>query len=162
MIHIKIISTSLFILTAVLFSGCGAKGPQFTEFQKPQENSGIVYVYRPSHFVGGGVDYNIYVNNSTMHNFLAGELVNGSYTAIPLPIGESKIRINLPSSLFLGITGKSSNTATFDIKSGEVYCIKGGIGEIGASRPSIEIVDIATCKSEIIETRMPKRARSSE
>jgi hypothetical protein len=147
MIQIKVISTSLFIMVGVLFSGCGAKGPQFTEFKKPQENNGIVYVYRPSHFVGGGIDYDIYVNNSTMHNFMVGELVNGSYTAIPLPIGESKIRINLQQSLFFGITGKSSNTAIFDIKNGEIYCIKKG------ERLNLEIVDMVTCKSEIADTK---------
>ena len=40
-----------------------------------------------------------------------------------------------------------------DIKKGETYCVKGGVG-IGffVGRPNLEIVDMDMCKKEIVET----------
>jgi hypothetical protein len=46
-------------MSVLLFTGCGAKGQQFTEFAKPKPNEGLVYVYRPKSLVGGGVYYDI-------------------------------------------------------------------------------------------------------
>lgn len=33
-------------VSLTLFTGCTAKGPQFTQFEKPKENKSLVYLYR--------------------------------------------------------------------------------------------------------------------
>ena len=133
---------------SVLFlSGCGASGQQFSQFATPKQDRGLVYVYRPSSMLGGGVYYDIHVTNSSNTDFIAGELVNGSYVQIDIPSGESEI---------WGKT-ESKSSITLDVKKGETYCVKGGAG-IGflVGRPNLEIVDMATCKTEIVETKLTK------
>ena len=133
---------------AVLFlSGCGASGQQFSQFATPKQDRGLVYVYRPSSFVGGGVYYDIHVTNPSNPDFIAGELVNGSYVQIDIPSGESEI---------WGKT-ESKSSVTLDVKKGETYCVKGGVG-IGfiVGRPNLEVVDMAICKTEIVETKLTK------
>jgi hypothetical protein len=141
---VKVMTACLSISAILLFSGCSAKGQQFVEFKKPQENRGMVYVYRPSSFVGSGVHYDIHATNPTTPDFIAGELVNGGYVEMDLPSGESEI------------WGKTEAKAsvTLDVKNGEIYCVKGGVG-IGflVGRPNLEIVDMAKCKVEIVETK---------
>jgi len=133
-------------MSVFLFTGCGAKGQQFTEFAKPKPNQGLVYVYRPSSFVGSGVYYDIHVTNETTSDFIAGELVNGSYLEIDVPIGESEI---------WGKT-EAKSSVTVDIGEGDIQCVKGGVG-IGfiVGRPNLQIVDMDTCKTEIVNTKKP-------
>lgn len=132
----------------VLFlSGCGASGQQFSQFATPKQDRGIIYVYRPESFVGGGVYYDIHVTNPSNPDFIAGELVNGSYVQIDIPSGENEI---------WGKT-ESKSSVTLDVKKGETYCVKGSVG-IGffVGRPNLEVVDMATCKTEILETKLTK------
>jgi len=131
----------------VFFSGCGASGAQFSQFATPKQDRGLVYVYRPESFVGGGVSYDIHVTNPSNPDLIAGELVNGSYVEIDIPSGESEV---------WGKT-ESKSSVTLDVKKGETYCVKGGVG-IGflIGRPNLEIVDMDTCKKEIVETKLTK------
>lgn len=134
----------IFIGTIFLFTGCGAKGQQFAGFAKPKENRGLVYVYRPNGFVGGGVYYDIHVTNSTTPDFIAGELVNGGYVEVDVPTGENEI---------WGKT-EAKSSITLDVKNGDIHCVKGGVG-VGflVGRPNLEIVDSEKCKTEIVETK---------
>lgn len=150
MSSIKIITIGVSIVSILFLNGCSsAKGPQFTEYKKPQENHGMLYVYRSSILKGSAIDYNIYIKNNTMKNYLAGELVNGSYLEVDLPIGESKI---------LMITQRlveRTKALQIDIKNGEVLCVKGGEDEEGFTPGTtiLKIVDMAKCKSEIVKTK---------
>ena len=131
----------------LLFTGCGAKGPKFTSFEKPKPNEGLVYVYRPSSFVGSGVYYDIHVTNPMTPDFIAGELTNGAYLKIDVPTGESEI---------WGKT-EAKSSVTLDVKDGDIKCVKGSVGMgLFVGRPNLEIVDFETCKSEIIGTNEPK------
>lgn len=143
----NIVAFGLLSTSVLLFTGCGAKGQQFTEFAKPKSNQGLVYVYRPSSFVGGGVYYDIHVTNETTPDFIAGELVNGSYIEIDVPVGESEI---------WGKT-EAKSSVTVDVNEGDIQCVKGGVG-IGfiVGRPHLEIVDMATCEKEIVGTKKPQ------
>lgn len=143
----KIIALSGLVGSVLLFTGCGAKGPKFTEFSKPKPNQGLVYVYRPSSFVGGGVYYDIHVTNPSTPDFIAGELTNGAYLEIDVPKGENEI---------WGKT-EAKSSVTLDVKEGDIQCVKGGVG-IGflLGRPILEIVDLNTCKNEILETNQPQ------
>ena len=143
----KVIAFTVLVVSLFLFTGCGAKGPKFTEFSKPKPNQGLVYVYRPSGFVGAGVYYDIHVTNPSNPDFIAGELTNGSYLEIDVPKGESEI---------WGKT-EAKSSVTLDIKEGDIQCVRGGVG-IGliVGRPILEVVDFEKCKSEILETNKPK------
>lgn len=141
----SIILGLVFSASAVVFlSGCGASGQQFTQFATPKSDKALVYVYRPSSFVGGGVYYDIHVTNTSTSDSIAGKLVNGSYLQIDLPAGENEL---------WGKT-ESKSSVTLDAKKGETYCVKGGVG-IGfiVGRPNLDIVDMTTCKIEIAETK---------
>ena len=131
----------------VLLSGCGASGQQFSQFSTPKPDRAQVYVYRPESFVGGGVYYDIHVTNPMNADLIVGELVNGSYMEFDVPSGESEV---------WGKT-EAKSSVTLDVKTGETYCVRGGVG-IGflVGRPNLEIVDMATCKSEIVGTRLAK------
>ena len=141
----SIILGLFFSASAILFlSGCGASGQQFSQFATPQPDKSIVYVYRPGSLFGSGVQYDIHVTNPSNPDVIAGELVNGSYLKIDIPEGENEL---------WGQT-ESKASVTLDIKKGETYCVKGGVG-IGfiLGRPNLDIVDMNTCKIEIAETK---------
>lgn len=140
----KFVGIGLSLGAVAFFTGCGAKGQQFTGFAKPKENQGLVYVYRPSGMVGAAVYYDIHVTNPTTVDFIAGELVNGGYVEIDVPTGENEI---------WGKT-EAKSSVTLDVKNGDIHCVKGGVG-IGflLGRPNLEIVDIDKCKVEITETK---------
>lgn len=143
----KIFSIIVAAGATMFLSGCGASGQQFTQFAKPQPDKGLVYVYRPSAFMGSGVYYDIHVTNPSAPDYVAGELVNGSYVQIDVPVGENEV---------WGKT-ESKSSVTLDVKQGETYCVRGGVG-IGfiVGRPNLEIVDMATCQAQIVETKATK------
>ena len=132
---------------AMFLSGCGASGQPFSQFATPKQDQGLVYIYRPSSVLGMGVYYDIHVTNPTNPDLIAGELVNGSYVEVDVPVGENEI---------WGRT-ESKSSVTLDVKNGETYCIKGGVG-IGffIGRPNFEIVDMQTCQTEIVGTNQNK------
>ena len=94
-----------------------------------------------------GVYYDIRVTNPSTPDLIAGQLVNGSYVEVDVPVGENEI---------WGRT-ESKSSVTLDVKNGETYCIKGGVG-IGflVGRPNLEIVDMQTCQTEIVGTKQNK------
>ncbi|WP_060825053.1 hypothetical protein [Sulfurospirillum cavolei] len=143
----KIFSIIVAMGGAIFLSGCGASGQQFTQFAKPQPDLGLVYVYRPSAFLGSGVYYDVHVTNSSTQDYVAGELVNGSYVQVAVPVGENEV---------WGQT-ESKSSVTLDVKQGETYCVRGSVG-IGfiVGRPNLEIVDMATCQAQIVETKATK------
>lgn len=132
------------MVCTVIFSGCGAKGQQFTQFNQPKLDKGMLYVYRPSSFLGGGVFYDVHNTNQQNNDLVIGELRNGGYIEAEVSVGENEI---------WGQT-EAKSSVTIDIKKGETYCVKGGVG-IGllVGRPHLSIVDLNTCKAEILETR---------
>ena len=137
----------IFVGVAMFLSGCGAAGQSFSQFATPKQDQGLVYVYRPSSVLGMGVYYDIHVTNPTNPDLIAGELVNGSYVEVDVPVGENEI---------WGRT-ESKTSVTLDVKNGETYCVKGGVG-IGffIGRPNFEIVDMQTCQTEIVGTNQNK------
>ena len=52
----KVILTSLSLIAfGTIITGCTAKGPQFTEFEKPKEGKSNIYIYRKAIFAGDGL-----------------------------------------------------------------------------------------------------------
>ncbi len=132
------------ISATFVFTGCGAKGEKFGSFKTPSENNSMLYVYRPSSFVGAGVYYDIHTNNNKKDEII-GTLRNGGFI-------EKEITPNENLEVWAKTEAKSS--VSFDIKPNETYCVKGGVG-VGllVGRPNLEIVDKALCEKEIIDTQ---------
>lgn len=146
MLNIKSVSIVLGgLAAAMIFSGCAPKGPQFNGVKKLQKDSGLVYVYRPSKFVGSGLYYDIHVKDTSGNDKVIGTLTNGSYLQYRSKPGEKE---------FWAKT-ESTSSVTIDIEPNKMYCVKGEIGMgLLVGRPHLTIVDNETCKKEIKDTKL--------
>lgn len=128
------------ISATFVFTGCGAKGEKFGNFKLPSENKSMLYVYRPSSFVGGGVYYDINKNNEVI-----GTLRNGGFIEKEVVPTEN---------IEIWAKTESKASVSLDMKPNETYCVKGGVG-VGffVGRPNLEIVDKTLCEKEIIDTQ---------
>ncbi|MBE3022154.1 hypothetical protein [Campylobacter sp. 7477a] len=135
----------LLVLMAVFFVGCGAKGPQFTEFKQVEADKSLLYVYRESVLAGGGVFYDIHVDTQDT-NTTIGTLKHGGYL-------EAVIEPNIKTEIWAKTEAKE--TLTITPKAKEIYCVKGGLG-IGffVGHPKLSLVDLETCKKEIAKTQL--------
>lgn len=133
------------ISATFVFTGCGAKGEKFGSFKIPSENNSMVYVYRPSSFIGGGVYYDVHTNDDNNKDEIIGTLRNGGFI-------EKEITPKENTEIWAKTESKAS--VSLDMKPNETYCIKGGVG-IGflVGRPNLEIVDKTLCEKEIIDTQ---------
>jgi hypothetical protein len=53
----------LFMLFSLLLMlGCSASGPKFTKLDVVKQDNALIYVYRPSAFVNGGMAPYVYIN----------------------------------------------------------------------------------------------------
>lgn len=145
----KFYKKKLLVLVATIgatfvFTGCGAKGEKFGSFKLPTENKSMLYVYRPSSFVGGGVYYDINVNENNK-NEIIGTLRNGGFI---------EKEITPTENLEVWAKTESKASVSLDIKPNETYCVKGGVG-VGflVGRPNLEIVDKGLCEKEIKDTQ---------
>lgn len=145
----KFYKKNLLVLVATIsatfvFTGCGAKGEKFGSFKTPSENNSMLYVYRPSSFVGGGVYYDIHTNDNSKDEII-GTLRNGGFI---------EKEITPTENLEVWAKTEAKASVSLDIKPNETYCVKGGVG-IGflVGRPNLEIVDKTLCEKEIIDTQ---------
>jgi len=126
---------------AVVFTGCGAKGKQFSGFQLPEKGKGMVYVYRPSSFIGGGVYYD--VKNQNNNNEVIGTLRNGGFFSKQMS----------PGKKILMAKTESTETVPVNVVANEIVCVKGGVSMgILVGRPDLVAVTNSTCEVEIKET----------
>ena len=132
------------ISTIFVFTGCGAKGEKFGNFRIPSENNSMLYVYRPSSFLGSGIYYDIHTNDNNKDEII-GTLRNGGFI-------EKEITPTENTEIWAKTESKAS--ISLDVKPNEIYCVKGGVG-VGffVGRPNLELVDKALCEKEIIDTQ---------
>lgn len=129
-----------FILVGL--SGCGAKEKPFSTFHKPEPGKGLLYVYRPSSFVGGGVSYD--VKDETNNDKVLGHLSNGAFFKKQITPGEKNLWAR---------TAMFKSETKVSIKEGEVTCIKGTVTPgLLMANPKLEAVDMNTCQIEIQDT----------
>jgi hypothetical protein len=67
------------IITTVSLLGCGANGPKFNAIDILQKNQSLVYVYRPSAFIGSAILYDVHVKGVDGSDIIIGTLENGGY-----------------------------------------------------------------------------------
>lgn len=99
----------LVVLSCALSVGCGGwLGPDFHPISGSPASSGIVYVYRPAHFMGGGLAMTV-----TADGILLGFMFNGGY--IPY-------RVRPGTHTFYA--GKSDVHVNVDVGAGEVHFVE--------------------------------------
>jgi hypothetical protein len=131
------------VAVAIVFTGCGAKGEQFKSFKTPAENKSMLYVYRPSSFVGGGVYYDVHATTSSSDEII-GTLKNGGFIEKEMTPAEN---------IEIWAKTESKSSVNLNIKTNEIYCVKGEVGMgLIVGRPYLSIIDKTICEKEIIET----------
>lgn len=138
-------SINIIVLGSILigFSGCGAKESQFKTFKKPTDGKGMLYVYRPSKFTGGGVYYD--VKDATNNDAVIGTLNNGTFIKQQMTPGTKNIWAR---------TAMFKEEANVEIKEGEVSCVRGSVTTgLLIGNPELATVDLKTCELEIKDTQ---------
>jgi hypothetical protein len=152
LIRNAIVVGSLLLLT--LLSGCANLGPVYTKVDMVPPNKGLVYIYRPGSFVGGGISYDVKVGDAPVTT-----LYNGGYFPY----------FSNPGEVEFWAKTETKSAVTLDVKAGETYFIKGTIG-VGflMGRPHLLVVpndlgakEIADCKL-IPEKKLTAKAESEK
>ncbi len=123
-------------LTCVfLIVGCATLGPIYQKTDKIQEGMGLVYIYRPSGFTGGGVSYNVKVGDTVITT-----LYNGGYYPY----------FAKPGELELWAKTEAKSAVTLDVRAGRTYYVKGTVG-VGflVGRPHLMVVPESVGETEI-------------
>jgi hypothetical protein len=135
MSHFRLFRLLLVILASSFLFGCGAQGALFQKVAELPQGKGIVYVYRPTGFVGSGVTYDVHAGDRVIGNLKPGGYC--SYFAAP---GELEVWAKT----------EAKSSVTVDVRAGQEHFIKGGVG-VGffVGRPTLTIVDPDTGRREI-------------
>jgi ethanolamine utilization microcompartment shell protein EutL len=112
-------------------------------------DNGLVYVYRPSSFIGGGVSYDVKVGETPITT-----LYNGGY----FPYFSS------PGEIEFWAKTESRSAVTLDVKAGETYFVKGTVGlGILVGRPHLMVMSPETAVAEITDCKLiPVRTSKTE
>ena len=141
-------SGSLVTLVAMfLMVGCAPTlGPVFQTTAKAPGGAAVVYIYRPSHFGGSGVSYDVRANGVVVVT-----LYNGGYYPYFAQPGEVE----------LSAKTEASSSVTLDIKAGQTYYVRGTVG-VGffVGHPRLEIVPAEVGEKEIVETKLLPEPKS--
>lgn len=131
----------LLAFLAYAFGGCALNGVNFVDFEVPNYDEGLLYVYIPNG------NARIRLNDQISPN--------GDDKQIILRNGEFlKIRLRANRKHYYGVETETKSSVVIDAKPGEIVCVKmtAGVG-FRKLRPCLQIVDLATCKNEIRKTQ---------
>lgn len=144
----KIYSISMAIIVLLGFGGC-AKGPQFTEFKKPNKDEANLYVYRKINVLMGGHNLNKpdihQINTGTHEDDVLPQLQAGGYIMQTLKPGEYQ---------FWAQT-EARNEVNLKIEPNKIYCIQHyfTLGFL-VPHPQFELQDLSKCETEIKDTKL--------
>lgn len=124
----------------VLLSACGSLGNKFDGLQKPAPDEVLIYYYRPSKFIGGGVYYDVEENKNVVTT-----LYNGGYYSHRTTPGEKHVEASTE--------GKSE--LFFTAEKGKTYFVRGKV-DVGIlmGRPSLKLVPEEKALKELEECRI--------
>lgn len=137
-----VVSAAVIVLVMIgALGGCAPTlGQAFQKVQTLPDQGAVVYIYRPSTFVGGGVSYDVRANGVVVTT-----LYNGGYYPY----------IAKPGEIEFSAKTESTSSVTLDVKAGGVYYLRGtvGVGFI-VGRPHLEAVPPEVAEKEILETKL--------
>lgn len=143
--------TAILIAGVLWGSGCATLGPVYTKVDKVPQDRGLVYIYRPSSIMGSGVAYDVKVGDNVVTT-----LHSGGYFPY----------FSTPGEVEFWAKTESRSAVTIDVKSGQVYYIKGSLG-VGffVGRPHLMVVPADVGEKEIAECKLipePKKEETKE
>lgn len=100
------------ILIFSILTSCSATGPKFSSLIAPADGNAVIYLYRPSQFVGSMIVPPIYLNNQ--HIF---DLPNNGYARLEIEPGEYIIESRKKISIVSSAQGK----VTINVKAGSTH-----------------------------------------
>jgi len=107
----------LFILSALILSGCAASGQNFSGLEPISDTEGKVYLYRPYNFFQGGTWPTVFINGEKRFT-----LKNQGYLVLSLPAGQYDLKIGkshfFANWMFDDVEGK------LIIESNKIYYLK--------------------------------------
>ncbi len=142
----RCVLVALLVAGAVWQAGCApVLGSAFRKIDNVPPTDGLVYVYRPSAFMGGGVAYDVKVGDNVVTT-----LYSGGY--IPY--------FSKPGEVEFWARTESRSAVTVDVKPGGVYYVKGTVG-VGffVGRPHLSIVSTDLGEKEIAECKLILRPK---
>ena len=105
---------ALACLVAVVMTGCaGVQRHKSKPMPAPEPGKGLVYFFRPSSFIGGGVQIKISDAGKTI-----GALQSGTYFFYQTEPGTHQF----------GASTEAENTLTVNVEAGKTYYVEGSIG----------------------------------
>jgi Protein of unknown function (DUF2846) len=132
----------------LLLAGCATLGPTYAPEQVVPADKGTVYIYRDPKFVGGAVSYTVSANSVPLAKLSA-----GSYFVYHPAAGEVEFSAQT----------EAKTSVTADIKSGEVYYIKGTVGiGVFVGHPHLVLVPRDVGEKEITGCKLVPGAPSDE
>ena len=149
MIRAKIVLVLIMLGFLVNVSGCGPSlGPAFSRIETVPEKEGLVYIYRPAKFFGGGVYYDIRANGNVINTFYQG----GYY---PYYANPGEIEFSAKT--------EASSSVTIDVKPGQVYYLRGTVG-IGffVGHPHLDVVSPEIGEKEIQDCKLLPEVNKKE
>lgn len=136
----KVYLILMFLIVALMLSSCASLGPKFQKVETLQKNKGLVYIYRPKKFVGGGVSYTVAADQTPVT-----KLYNGGYYPY----------FSNPGEIEFWAKTEAKSSVTLDVKPGKTYYIRGTV-TVGAlvGRPHLMIVEPSIGEVEIKECNL--------
>lgn len=104
--------THLVLFTLLLVSGCSTipvGAPTFSGLESPKDGEAIVYFYRPKNFTGGGVRFDLHLDQDLLTT-----LPNCSFTFVRLLPGNYTLTTTSRPSI-----SQSPDPISFEVKSGD-------------------------------------------
>jgi hypothetical protein len=130
------------VLIGGLFAigGCANLGPVFQKTEQIPDGTGLVYLYRPGGFVGGGVVYDVKVGDTVITT---------------LPPGGYYPYFSQPGEVEFWAKTEARTAITIDVKPGETHYVKGTVG-IGffVGRPHLILVPPEVGEKEISDCKL--------
>ena len=152
----KIIMIGVGVVGALLLSGCAGTQPippavQNGKFKAPSAGKSMLYVYRPSSFVGGAVYYDIH--DGGQKDKVIGTITSGSLIAKELNPGTREIWAKTEAKAGVPVT----------LKRGKSQCIVAGVSMgLFIGRPTLQKTDMQTCRYEIKKIIAERKKNAAE
>jgi hypothetical protein len=145
--RVILIVLTVFLLGIFLLR-CAPLGPIFQKIDTIPDNSGLVYIYRPSKGFGSGLSYEVKANGIPITI-----LYNGGYYPYITEPGEIE---------FLAQT-ESKSAVTIDVKAAQTYYIRGTVRlGIVVGRPRLIVVSPEVGEQEIAKCKLIQERKKTQ
>jgi len=125
-IFVRNVMFAFYLLVLLILSGCAGLGPVYEKIEMVPQGKGLVYIYRPSNFIGGGSWYKVKVGETPITT-----LHNGGYYPY----------FSDPGKVEFWAKTETKSAVTLDIEANETYYVKGTIGMgLFLARPDLSVV----------------------